>query len=149
MFRRRAERQEELDAAALAAWATERGIGLTLFHGWDTFTEQALFWADIPKPEGASKAVGFIHERLVSGEASPAAVTLRGSGYNSCALRLTKDFDNVSVFHSLREYNCIAMHSRAAMMAFYSSPLYTACQESIFSCPVCDSLRNSTFLSSL
>jgi hypothetical protein len=71
-----AERQEELDAAALAAWATERGIGPTLFHGWDMFIEQALFWADIPKPEGASKAVGFIHERLVSVEASPAAVTL-------------------------------------------------------------------------
>ncbi len=70
------DRQEKLNAEALAAWAAEFGIGLTLFHGWDTFIEQALFWADLPKPEGAGKAVGFIHERLVTVEASPAAVEL-------------------------------------------------------------------------
>ncbi len=70
------ERQEHLDEAALTRWANGFGIGLTLFHGWDDFVDQALFWSGEPKPVGASYAVGFIHQRLVTVEASPAAVSL-------------------------------------------------------------------------
>lgn len=71
-----AEHQPRLGNEALSAWAGERGIGLTLFHGWDDIVEQALFWADLPKVEGATKAAGFIHERLKAVEASPDAVAL-------------------------------------------------------------------------
>lgn len=71
-----ADQQPVLNAEALAAWAAEFGIGLTLFHGWDSFVEQALFWADLPKPDGANKAVEFIHERLLGVEALPASVEL-------------------------------------------------------------------------
>lgn len=71
-----AERQIQLDNEALSAWASDRGMSLTLFHGWENIIEQALFWADLPKLEGASKAAGFIHERLKGVEASPQAVSL-------------------------------------------------------------------------
>jgi hypothetical protein len=71
-----AEKQPTLDAQALSAWAVERSFSLTLFHGWDSFIEQALFWSELPKLEAASQAAGFIHERLQSVEASPASLTL-------------------------------------------------------------------------
>jgi hypothetical protein len=71
-----AERQAELDSIALGQWADGFGIGLTLFHGWDTFVEQALFWSGLPKPVAASHAVRFIHQRLVIVEVSPEAVDL-------------------------------------------------------------------------
>lgn len=71
-----AERQPALDSAPLSLWADGLGIGLTLFHGWDSFVEQALFWAALPKPEACKAAVGYIHERLVTVEASPEAVAL-------------------------------------------------------------------------
>ena len=70
------DRQSALDSASLAVWASGFGIGLSLFHGWEDFVDQVLYWADLPKPDGASKAVGFIHGRLLSVEASPAAVEL-------------------------------------------------------------------------
>ena len=70
------DRQELLDAAALTEWANGFGIGLTLFHGWDDFVAQALFWSDMPKPAAASLAVGFIHRRLIAIEASPVALSL-------------------------------------------------------------------------
>jgi hypothetical protein len=70
------EQQERLDEAALTRWANGFGIGLTLFYGWNDFVDQALFWSGEPKPIAASRAVGFIHQRLVAVEASPAAVSL-------------------------------------------------------------------------
>ncbi len=70
------DRQKRLDRESLTKWANGFGIGLTLFHGWGEFVEQALFWAGQPKPVAASQAVGFIHQRLVTVEASPAAVSL-------------------------------------------------------------------------
>jgi len=70
------DRQERLDAEALSKWASGFGIGLTLFHGWDEFVDQVLFWSEMPKPLAARRAVGFIHERLVAVEASPEAVEL-------------------------------------------------------------------------
>lgn len=69
-----AERQERLDVHALTQWANQFGIGVTLFHGWQEFVDQALFWASAPKPVAASKALATIHERLVGVEASTEAV---------------------------------------------------------------------------
>ncbi len=40
------DRQEPLDVDALTQWANGFGIGLTLFHGWNDFVDQALFWSD-------------------------------------------------------------------------------------------------------
>ena len=70
------DQQPRLNAETLAAWATEFGIGLTLFHGWDQLVEQALFWAELPKPDAANKAVAFIRERLLGVEAAPSSVVL-------------------------------------------------------------------------
>lgn len=70
------EAQPRLDESALAEWAAERGLSLTLFHGWDEFIDQALFWSALPKPSAATAAVEHIRARLVTVEASPAAVEL-------------------------------------------------------------------------
>jgi hypothetical protein len=70
------ERQSDLNAETLSAWASERGISLTLFHGWESIIEQTLFWADLPKLDAARQAVAFIHDRLQAVEASPEAVKL-------------------------------------------------------------------------
>ncbi|EKO39502.1 MAG: SacI restriction endonuclease [Solidesulfovibrio magneticus str. Maddingley MBC34] len=70
------DRQQLLDVQALAKWADNLGIGLTLFQGWEIFVDQALFWATMPKPEAARLAVGFIHQRLVTVEALPEAIVL-------------------------------------------------------------------------
>jgi SacI restriction endonuclease len=71
-----ADKQVVLDAETLSAWAAERGLSLTLFHGWTSIIEQALFWADMPKQDGARQAVAFIHDRLQGVEASAEGVSL-------------------------------------------------------------------------
>ena len=71
-----AEGQARLNAEALSAWAAERRMSLTLFHGWGSIVEQALFWAGMPKLDGASAAVASIRERLQAVEASAKAVAL-------------------------------------------------------------------------
>ena len=68
--------QPKLDDAALAKWAAGFGLGLTLFHGWPQFVDQALFWSELPKFVAAGDAVGFIHDRLEAVEATPASVAL-------------------------------------------------------------------------
>jgi hypothetical protein len=70
------DQQAPLDSAALGRWADGFGIGLTLFMGWDSFVDQALFWSELPKPVGAGKVVAFIRQRLIAVEASPKAVEL-------------------------------------------------------------------------
>ena len=81
-----ADAQKPLDRGKLAEWSRDLGIGLTLFEGWESIIEQALFWASDPKPAAVRRAVGRIHDRLVAVEASPAAVnrwarlTGRGAG---------------------------------------------------------------------
>jgi hypothetical protein len=64
------DQQTLIDRDALARWANTLGLGLTLFIGWDTFVEQALFWAAEAKPVAASLAVSSIHQRLVAVEVS-------------------------------------------------------------------------------
>lgn len=73
-----AERQTALDDATLQRWADGIGIGLTLFCGWQTFVDQALFWAVDAKPDAAATAVGTIRARLIAVEASAEAVELWG-----------------------------------------------------------------------
>jgi hypothetical protein len=70
------EGQQRLDRAALTRWAEGFGIGLTLFQGWRVFVDQALFWAESPKPVAANHSVRFIHDRLIAVEASPNAIRL-------------------------------------------------------------------------
>ena len=66
--------QAPLDNARLSEWASDRGMGVTLFTSWESIVEQALFWAGDPKPAVAIRAVRFVHERLISVEATPMAV---------------------------------------------------------------------------
>jgi hypothetical protein len=73
------DRQEALDVCALAQWANGFGIGLTLFHGWSTFVEQALYWSELAKPVAASRALRYVHQRLVTVEASEEGVRLWGT----------------------------------------------------------------------
>jgi SacI restriction endonuclease len=70
------DRQPKLDDTGLAQWAGGFGLGLTLFHGWPQFVDQALFWSKLPKFVAAGHAVCFIHARLVAVEALPASVAL-------------------------------------------------------------------------
>ena len=69
-----ADRQTQLDEGALARWADGFGLGLTLFHGWDIFVDQVLFWSALPKPVAATRSLARIHERLVMVEATPNAI---------------------------------------------------------------------------
>ena len=66
--------QPQLDDNALRDGANAKGIGLTLFHGWDSFTSQVLFWASSPKVLGVAEAVERIEARLIEVEASPESV---------------------------------------------------------------------------
>ena len=70
------DRQLPLDAAQLSQWASGFGLGITLFHGWQEFIDQALFWSALPKFDGAGLAARFIHDRLVAVEAAPASVSV-------------------------------------------------------------------------
>jgi hypothetical protein len=69
-----AEGQVEIDEVALANWAREFGIGITLFYGWRQFVNQILFWSAPPKPLAAIEAVNFIHQRLIDVEVLPESV---------------------------------------------------------------------------
>ena len=68
--------QSPLDIGALAEWASELGIGMTVFDTWHDIVDQALFWTGEPKPVAARRAVKHIRERLIAVEASPGAVEL-------------------------------------------------------------------------
>ena len=70
------DRQKPLDQDELSQWASTLGIGLTLFHGWEKFVDQALFWTEAPKPVAASNAVEYIRLRLIAVETSIEAVSL-------------------------------------------------------------------------
>lgn len=71
-----ADGQTPLDIVALVPWASDLGIGMTVFNTWHDIVDQALFWADEPKPLAARRAVRHIHERLIAVEASASAVEL-------------------------------------------------------------------------
>ena len=71
-----ADDQSPLDLVGLAEWASELGIGMTVFDTWHKIVDQALFWAGDPKPVAARRAVKHIRERLIAVEASSSAVEL-------------------------------------------------------------------------
>jgi len=66
--------QQRLNDDAIAAWAANSGLGMTLFYGWPYFVDQALFWSGASKPEVVGMAVATIEARLIAVQASPASV---------------------------------------------------------------------------
>jgi hypothetical protein len=70
------DKQPKLDEQKLAIWASGLGIGLTLFHGWEEFVNQVLFWTTTPKPEAARESIRTIEDRLISIEVAPASIAL-------------------------------------------------------------------------
>ena len=71
-----ATNQPQLNDAGIAGWASRSGLGLTLFYGWPTLVDQALFWADVARVDAIAAAVTHIDARLIGLEASSAAVAL-------------------------------------------------------------------------
>ena len=71
-----ADSQASLDDTKISEWADGLGLGVTLFTSWESVVDQVLFWAGEPKPTVARRAVGFIHDRLIAVEATPASVAL-------------------------------------------------------------------------
>lgn len=67
-------KQPPINDDALATWAEENGVVLTLFYGWHEIVLQSLFWSAPLTSVAATMAIGTIHERLKGVEASPAAV---------------------------------------------------------------------------
>lgn len=65
-----------VDPDVVREWSEEYGLSMTLFHGWEQFIGQCLFWATPSKPEAAKGAVATIRERLIGVEASTAAVAM-------------------------------------------------------------------------
>lgn len=68
--------QPFVDPDTVREWCEEYGLSMTLFHGWEQFIDQCLFWAALSKPEATKLAVATIRERLIAIEASSEAVTL-------------------------------------------------------------------------
>lgn len=68
--------QPRLDDRALAGWAANAGLGITLFYGWHYFVDQLLFWSSVDKPQAVEVAVATIETRLVAVQASPASVLI-------------------------------------------------------------------------
>ena len=68
--------QPRLDIRGLRRQAETAGMGLTVFAGWESITEQALFWSGEARPIAARRAVDFISQRLIAVEASPTALRL-------------------------------------------------------------------------
>jgi hypothetical protein len=68
--------QNAIDSDRIRAIGDQYSIYLMLFHGWDGFVEQCLFWAPIATSDAAESAVEAIRERLIAIEASPEAVSM-------------------------------------------------------------------------
>lgn len=68
--------QERIDTAKVTSWASKLGIGVTIFHGWNEFVEQILFWSESSKPDAVVLAARQIEKRLIQVEASEKTVKL-------------------------------------------------------------------------
>ncbi|MYF78250.1 MAG: restriction endonuclease, SacI family [Acidobacteria bacterium] len=79
--------QPPLAITDLSREASTSGMGLAVFSGWESITEQALFWATDPRPTAVRNVVDYIGQRLIGVEASPAALRLWGElvGRNTTA----------------------------------------------------------------
>jgi hypothetical protein len=76
--------QQRLDVANLGKWAQDFGLGLTLFHGWPGFIEQALFWSEQGRlgASGASAVTALVHPPS-SAKQSPKRKRQRETGDSS------------------------------------------------------------------
>ena len=65
-----AEQQDDMLFDKPKTWAFERGLSLSLFYGWHTFVQQALFWSEQPQTPAVRLALSLIYERLIEIEVS-------------------------------------------------------------------------------
>jgi hypothetical protein len=68
------QNQAALDEAALTEWADALGINLRLWHGWEPFIREALFWAEAGAGEAAATAAARARVRLTEAEVSAEAL---------------------------------------------------------------------------
>lgn len=70
-----AARQNELDANALHHWADGFGLTLSLFYGWRSLVQQALYWSDRPMRVASKLAAERIRHRLLAVEVHPNSIS--------------------------------------------------------------------------
>lgn len=68
--------QSTIAKEELEALADDLGLTVTMFTNWEDLVAQAFFWASEPASANASRAVGYIRNRLIEIEASQATVEL-------------------------------------------------------------------------
>ncbi|WP_416638413.1 restriction endonuclease, SacI family [Pseudomonas sp. OHS18] len=69
-----APNQQSLSEIEIRSWASDRGLGLTIFYGWEGLIEQVLFWSAPPAPDVVALVVECIEARLIAVQASSDAV---------------------------------------------------------------------------
>jgi hypothetical protein len=69
-----ASTQPEVPVLEAQAWATERGVALSVFFGWDELVRQVLTWSPDPTLAAASVLPEFVRVRLIELEVEPASV---------------------------------------------------------------------------
>jgi len=62
--------QPSINLEEVCAWASTRGVVLSLFIGWDDFVKQILFWSAIPPLTGVREVPKLIYERIIGLEVS-------------------------------------------------------------------------------
>jgi hypothetical protein len=70
-----AARQNELDANALHNWADRFGLALSLFYGWRSLVQQALYWSNRPMRAASKVAAERIRHRLLAVEVHPNSIS--------------------------------------------------------------------------
>ncbi len=65
-----AKRQQAIDEDAAKAWAEERGVSLTIFHGWPKFVDQVIFWSTSAPSTSSMLAIESIYARIIELEVS-------------------------------------------------------------------------------
>lgn len=66
-----AAKQDQLNERTLNAWAEGFGLSLTLFYGWTSLVQEALYWSNRPARAASKFAAERIRLRLVAVEAHP------------------------------------------------------------------------------
>lgn len=69
-----AENQDEIDLESLSQWSLKSGVRVAVFHGWQEFIGQALFWARPPEGDLIKLLVKQIGSRLRAVEVAPATL---------------------------------------------------------------------------
>lgn len=68
--------QKTIDQNEVTEWAEQFGINITLFHGWDVYVTQALFWSETPSTEASTFAANRIHLRLIEIQAAENSIAM-------------------------------------------------------------------------